>query len=344
MPYYKRSAVTAKSGINFVRTAVEDAGSLFIKIEQENDLGIDALFELIKDEKPLNKQIAVQIKSGQSYYNPDVGECVFPIGDHGEYWSKHPLPVFGIVYVPTLKTAHWIDIKRYLKSHPESATVRYRTSEANRFDATSFTRLFVPAVAHETPSLSLAESFALARSEKLDEQYLGLLVLFRRFPNVLQVWDEFAHCLRERPKEEIPILLVYALAHVPGHGDIFYFGEQLTPATRAYAHNLLSAFGYVEVVKLLSLIDPENSISRGSVGQSVEAIVSSLPRSSSILEDVIKSADLDVFVRECAALIFAMNEGKSAIPLIEALAGSGSWYASEIIAHLNEYGSINPYA
>lgn len=61
MPRYPQSAVTAKRGINYVRTAVEDAGSLFIKIEQKNDLGIDALVELIQDGKPLNQQIAVQI-------------------------------------------------------------------------------------------------------------------------------------------------------------------------------------------------------------------------------------------------------------------------------------------
>ena len=52
MATYKRSAVTAKQGINFVRSTVEDAASLFIKIEQENDLGVDALLEPLKDERP----------------------------------------------------------------------------------------------------------------------------------------------------------------------------------------------------------------------------------------------------------------------------------------------------
>ena len=64
MAIYKRSAVTAKRGINFLRSTVEDAGSLFIKIEQENDLGADALLELIKGERPLNQQCTIQIKSG----------------------------------------------------------------------------------------------------------------------------------------------------------------------------------------------------------------------------------------------------------------------------------------
>ena len=55
MPKYKHTAITSKEGINFVRSMVESAGSLFMKIEQENDLGIDALVEFIRDERPLNK-------------------------------------------------------------------------------------------------------------------------------------------------------------------------------------------------------------------------------------------------------------------------------------------------
>jgi hypothetical protein len=138
--------------------------------------------------------------------------------------------------------------------------------------------------------------------------------------------------------------LIYWLAHIPGHGDIFYFGEIVSESTRDYARTLLSRFGYPEVVKLLSCIDPENSISRGSVGQSVEAIISSLPRSSELLKQVLVASELDLFIRECAALILAMNEGPEVIKDVAALAPSGSWYATEIISHLREYGSINPYS
>lgn len=344
MVTYKRSAVTAKQGINFVRSTVENAGSLFIKIEQENDLGIDALLELIKDEHPLNKQIALQIKSGQSYYNADAGECMFPVGGHRTYWERHPLPVFGIVFVPSLKTAHWVNIKHHLKSHPDATVIRYLATEANKFDDSSFTKLFVPKIVGETPTLALDEAFSLARSNKPDERYLGQLVLFRIYPNVLSVWDELVKDFVERPADEIPQVLLYWLAHIPGHGDIFYFGETVSENTRTYAQSLLSRFGYTEVVKLLSFVDSENSISRGSVGQSVEAIISSLPHTGDILRQVIKTAELDMFIRECAALILAMNEGPSAIEIVAQLAEAGSWYATEIANHVREHGGINPYA
>jgi len=49
MGTYKRANITSKTGLNFVRTIVEDAGSLFHRIEQENDLGIDGLIEFVRD-------------------------------------------------------------------------------------------------------------------------------------------------------------------------------------------------------------------------------------------------------------------------------------------------------
>lgn len=268
---------------------------------------------------------------------------MFPIADHRDYWASHRLPVYGVVYVPVLKTAFWVDIKRYLKEYPDATAVRYRTSEANRFDSSSFTRLFVPSIVKEAPSLSLEEALRLVRSVKADEVYLAVVVLFRKYPNVLQTWDEFIRLLRERPTEEIPDHLVYYLAHIPGHGDIFYFGEQMSPSTHEYARSLLSTLRFGEVVKLLSLIDPENSISRGSIGQSVHAIISSLPKAPVLLRQAAASPALDLFVRECAALILAIEQGSAAASVLTELAAAGSWYANELLTHLREYGHINPY-
>jgi hypothetical protein len=344
MAIYKQTIVTSKKGINFVRSVVEDASSLFHKIEAESDLGIDALIELVRNETPLNKQFAVQIKSGQSYYNSSTEECLIPIGTHREYWLSHPLPVIGIVYVPALKRAHWIDIKSYLRQFPDATMIRYRMSEANRFDGPTFLKLFLPTVLREAPELSLQEALALFRSAKPDEFYLGLIVLFRRYPNVYEVWDAFIqHFIRE-PSANIPAAMVYFLAHIPWHGDIYYSGEAITEETRLHAKDLLSRFGRKEILKLLGLIDTENGISRGATGQSVEAIISSLPAARAILPDIATDEGVDMFQRECAALILAMNRSPAALPALKCLAESGSWYAQELINQLIEYGDLNPYA
>lgn len=344
MPTYKRSAVTAKEGINFIRGAVEGGGSLFIKIEQENDLGIDALLEFIKDEHPLNKQIAVQIKSGASYYSAEACECAFPIGSHRTYWAAHPLPVFGLVYVPALGAAFWVNIKRYLKTNPNATVIRFTATEANRFDAVTFKKLFLPSVVGETPVLEFDEAFRLARSTKPAEIYLGLLVLFRRYPNNTEAWEELVHTFKLRPSDEIPPVLPHWLAHIPWHGDIFYIGEAITEQTRAHVRGLFEKFELQDVVKLLSFIDPEEQIGRGTLGQSIEAIISSLSCASLFLRQIINSTDIEMSVRESAALILAMNEKSRALADLTVLKEAGSWYAGEIIRHVKEYGGINPYA
>ena len=344
MPIYKRSAVTAKEGLNFVRAAVENGGSLFIKIDQENDLGVDALIEFVQNERPLNKQVAVQIKSGASYFTAESKECAFPVKSHAEYWTKHPLPVYGIVYVPALTSAYWVNIKRFLSFDPKATVVRFKATEANRLDAASFPRLFLPAATGTTPELDFTDALRLSHSVLGPETYLGLLVLFRRYPNNLETWNSIVHTIRTRPVDEVPAVLLYWLAHIPWHSDIAYFGEALTPPTRAHARELLGEFRLPEVIKLLSFIDPEGQISRGSIGQSVEAIVSSLPASINLLHQVLQNRELPISLREYASIILAMKDPLAAEPDLSRLKQEGSWYAEQVLQPIKEYGFVNPYA
>ncbi|EIL97664.1 hypothetical protein, partial [Rhodanobacter thiooxydans] len=173
---------------------------------------------------------------------------------------------------------------------------------------------------------------------------LGLLVLFRRFPNNLAVWDELVRAFVERPASQIPPVLLYWLAHIPWHGDIFGFGEPISPTTREHARSLLSKLTVEHVAKLLAFIDPEEQIGRGTLGQSIEAIISSLPKAATMLREIVGSTKIDMQLREYAALILAMNNGPNALSELSILESEGSWYAGEISKHIKEYGGVNPYA
>lgn len=140
MPRYKKTNATAKAGINFVRSVVEDSGSLFHKIEQENDLGIDGLIEFVRDERPLNKLVATQIKSGKSYFDLKRNECLIPIGEHRKYWLQYPVPVIGIVFIPLICEASWVDLKAYLGANPSADVVRFPKRMQTGLIATVFLR------------------------------------------------------------------------------------------------------------------------------------------------------------------------------------------------------------
>lgn len=277
MTKYSDTTGTSKLGINHVKSVVEAAKCIFHKIEQENDLGIDGVIEFIKDGVPQNKQIAVQIKSGQSYYNSQTNQCLIPVGNHFDYWTKHPLSVFGIVYIPSLNSVNWVNIKNYIKQHSQCSTIRFTRTRANIFDYTDFTKIFLQTIYKELPDLSFNEAASFFHSEDPAENYLGLLSLFRRFPNNLEVWDWFIDFFRSKNVSDIPPILIYYFAHIPWHEDIWYRGEKIKDETKAHVKKHFEAFSKADVIKLLEFVHEENMISRGSIGQSVEAIISSLP-------------------------------------------------------------------
>lgn len=138
--------------------------------------------------------------------------------------------------------------------------------------------------------------------------------------------------------------MVYFFAHISWHPDIWHTGESITERTKEHARKLFASFGRLEIEKLLTFVDEGAGIARGTIGQSVEAIISALPNATQCLTEIIADVNLLPFTRECAALILAMNNGKSSVPTISILAKSGSWFAQELIDHLGRYGEVNPYA
>lgn len=103
-------------------------------------------------------------------------------------------------------------------------------------------------------------------------------------------------------------------------------------------------FGYEEVVKLLRCVDPEQGFARGSIGQSVETIVSSLRDVDHLLEEIASDEELDMFVRESAELILAMHLAEGAIPILTRLANHNARFAQELIEAIHREGGVNAYA
>jgi hypothetical protein len=142
MPKYLKTNSTSKAGINYVRTIVESDNLIFQKIDQENDVGIDALIEVVKKERPTGNFIAAQIKSGKSYFDKKSNFCKFPIGGHRDYWSNYSLPVYGIVFINEFESAYWIDIKHYLKNRPTDTIISFEPNLVNVINQTTFITIY----------------------------------------------------------------------------------------------------------------------------------------------------------------------------------------------------------
>lgn len=315
MVKYVKSNITAKKGINFIRTIVEDSGCLFHKIEQENDLGIDCLIEFIHDEKPAHKSLAVQVKSGQSYYNKASNECIIPVDSHYEYWVNYPLAVCGIVYVPELHKGFWINIKSYLQNNPDAKTIKFLANRSNQFDLQNFNRLFLPNVLGKTPKLPLEETLSFFDSKHQDEFILGALILFRRYINESITWKKFIEHIQKSEPEDINFSILHYISHIPWHPDIFFSGEMVNSDNKKLVIKLLNGFGKEDVIKLLSLIG-EDGIQRGTIGQTIEAIISVIESINSYLEEIVKDNLLEIDIRHNAAVIYAYYNKKNSLNLL----------------------------
>lgn len=137
----------SKEGLNFIRGVVEERGSLFHEVRGENDRGIDAYMDLLWEDSDDVKIVALQIKSGNSYFDEHRCQCKIPVGKHHEYWANYSLPVYGVVYVPNRKTAYWVDIKKFLEEywhendHKLAKTIRFTASQRCTFDSEGLTAI-----------------------------------------------------------------------------------------------------------------------------------------------------------------------------------------------------------
>jgi len=186
-PRYQENKAVAKAGVNYVRTIVEASNCIFNEIHQENDIGIDAIIEIIRNEYPTGHCIGVQIKSGNSFYDSKNNECSIPVENHEKYWKDYPLPVYGIVYIPSKRQGYWIKIKEYFRDKNQTSYIRFECTKANIFDQANFTRLFVSKLLKEIPSrddFTIEEALELFHSCNIDEMNLGMFLLFRLYTDL----------------------------------------------------------------------------------------------------------------------------------------------------------------
>lgn len=343
MVKYLKSNITAKKGVNFIREIVESSGSLFHKIEQENDLGIDGIIEFIQDEKPANKSIAVQIKSGSSYFQSNKKICLIPIENHREYWSNYALPVCGIVYVPELGKGFWTNIKSHLDSNKDLKTIRFSADRSNQLDLDNFNRLFLPNILGQTPDLSLIEAVSFFDSVNENEFILGSLVLFKKYINEKITWDRYINHIINTDAKSLNSKIIYRIAHIPWHTDIWYRGELITEETKNYALKKISQFKDNEVLKLLSLIEEDIGIRRGTIGQSIEAILSKVNGIENILSKIINDKNINLLIRHSASAIYAYYLQEKSFGLLENFTKEESWFIPILVDHIKEFKYYNPY-
>ena len=98
-----------RQGVALVQSlTVTDLHWLF-REQPVSDFGIDAHLEIAINGRATGRLLALQIKSGESYFRESVAQGFVYRGDreHLEYWLQHALPVVIVICKPGTQEAYW---------------------------------------------------------------------------------------------------------------------------------------------------------------------------------------------------------------------------------------------
>jgi hypothetical protein len=278
----KRTHAVSREGVRHVGAIVEANNSIFQEIDSSNDVGNDAYIEFVDDESTTGCCIAVQIKSGVSYFNRAGRPCIRVDASHIEYWRSHTLPVAGVVYDPRERVAYWCDITASI-SEERSARTQISIDQASVFSTATFGAFMTHFKGYRdsySREANLGRALrAFADTSDVEHCWDGLRSLFSFHRNEKAAWFYVVNAIRVFRHHDLLPEMVSILRYVPGHGDLF-LGDWnfIDRDVREFALQAMRAsFGRTEIATLLSAVDDENGFSRGSVGQDVMAIVNVIP-------------------------------------------------------------------
>ncbi len=111
---YVSSSQTERLGVQIVGLLFEKCGCIF-REQSIVDCGIDAQIEIVNDNYASGKLIALQIKSGGSWFKEKMKDGYVFRGDreHLDYWLSHSLPVVIVLCDTDKGTAYWQAISKY---------------------------------------------------------------------------------------------------------------------------------------------------------------------------------------------------------------------------------------
>lgn len=302
---------TERTGVNYARAVVENAGSLFKEINLQHDVGQDATIVLVVDGQVRPREVALQIKSGASYVSP--GQCHIPAtAAHIYFWAHHDLLTLGVVYDPSEAIAYWIDLQAASREHIQFApkagtTFTFPKSAWNRLDAEQFPNILVPTLVGEAPHIPLSTLIEWINNPDAATHSLGVRVLRARHRHEVAAWDCLISAFRTRPLDQLTIDAPISFAMLLGHDDIGFYAGQIPSDVRRAAADAVFAFGADEIAKALALL-PECDFERPSLGYSLMPLWGMTKDSPDILRRIADDATNADEVQERARILLAWQD------------------------------------
>jgi len=104
-----RYSPTEQVGVHAVGLVVAGELKWIFREQVVVDMGIDAHLEVVNKDDPTGRLIALQIKTGKSYFKEQSETSIVYRGKnaHLDYWTKHALPVVIVLHDIDEKKTYW---------------------------------------------------------------------------------------------------------------------------------------------------------------------------------------------------------------------------------------------
>jgi len=131
-------------GVNAV-AAFAAANNLIWRENNIKDVGIDGQLEYVNASgMATGRVIALQIKSGPSFFGHDDGESwrFYPEVKHRLYWERFPLPVIVVLHHPEAGESFWVDVRHAYRRGAQDEAVGVSVPKAQTLSTTTGSKLF----------------------------------------------------------------------------------------------------------------------------------------------------------------------------------------------------------
>lgn len=147
---------TAREGVSVAQSIVYRELRWFFREQTVDDYGIDAQIEVTNHEYPTGKMIAVQIKSGESYFISTTEDgIIFRFDEkHKKYWLGYVLPVIILLYHPISQECIWEVIDKFTVKQVSDTRYQIVIPKENRFGVGTKAKLLILAYSQNMKELA----------------------------------------------------------------------------------------------------------------------------------------------------------------------------------------------
>ena len=147
---------TEREGVSAIQNIVYRELKWFFREQTVDDYGIDAQIEVTNQEHPTGKMIAVQIKSGASYFISTTEDgIVFRFDEkHKRYWLGHVLPVIVLLYHPVSQECIWEVIDKFTVQQVSDTRYKIVIPKENKFGVCTKAKLLILAYSQKIKELA----------------------------------------------------------------------------------------------------------------------------------------------------------------------------------------------